>query len=264
VQVADKEILVTGASSGIGAAIARALASRGARLTLVARSRDRLEQLAVEIETPGGVARVEPADLSSVHEIEALAGRVLAASGAPDVLVNNAGAGRWRAIDETEPGEAGQMMALPYLAAFELTRAFAPAMIARRSGRVVCMTSVAAYTHIPGATGYAVARWAMRAFASQLREDLRGTGIGVTLIAPTEVDSPYFENNPGSHERIPRAAILLGGPIAPEQVGLATADAIERDRAAVIVPRQAELVVKLTPRPILDWLVRHTGWRRRA
>ena len=114
---------MTGASSGIGAAIAREFASRRARVTLVARSRERLERLAAEIGAAGGTAGVEPADLASIDDIEALAGRVLAATGAPDVLVNNAGAGRWRAIDETAPGEAAQMMALPYLAAFELTRA---------------------------------------------------------------------------------------------------------------------------------------------
>ena len=261
-QVADKEIVVTGASSGIGAAIARELASRGARVTLVARSRDRLERLAAELEAVGGSIRVEPADLSKLDDVEALAGRILAATGAPHVLVNNAGAGRWRAIDETDPGEATQMMALPYLAAFELTRALAPAMIAKGHGRVVCMTSLSAYTYIPGATGYAVARWAMRAFASQLREDLRGTGVGVTLIAPSEVDSPYFENNPGSRERIPRAVALLGGAVTPEVVAHATADAIERDRGEVIVPRRAEVIVRLTPSPVLNWLVRRTGWRR--
>jgi short-subunit dehydrogenase len=263
-QLAGKEILVTGASSGIGAAISRELARRRARVTLVARSREPLERLAAEIEASGGIARVEPADLSSVEDVEALAGRVLAATGAPDVLVNNAGAGRWRAIDETEPGEAMQMMALPYLAAFELTRALVPAMMARGSGRVVLMTSLSGYTYIPGATGYAVARWAMRAFAGQLREDLRGTGVGVTLIAPSEVDSPYFDNNPGSRERIPRAVALLGGAVTPEIVARATAGALERERSEVIVPRRAELLVKLTPRPILDWLVRRTGWRRQS
>jgi short-subunit dehydrogenase len=96
----------------------------------------------------------------------------------------------------------------------------------------------------------------MRAFANQLREDLRGKGIGVTLIAPSEVESP--------RERIPRSVVLLGGAVAPELVGRATADAIERDRNEVIVPRQAEIVVKLTPRSIFDWLVRRTGWRRPA
>lgn len=260
--VRGSEVLVTGASSGIGAAIAREMASRGARVTLVARRRDALERLAEEIGAAGGTARVEPADLSSVDEVDALACRVLEVSGPPGVLVNNAGAGRWLAVDETPPGEAGRMMTLPYLAAFELTRALAPAMMATGRGRVVCMTSVAAYMHVPGATGYAVARWAMRAFAGQLREDLRGTGVGVTLMAPAEVDSPYFDANPGSRERIPRAGVLLGGATTPEVVARYTADAVERDRDEVIVPRRAAVVLRLTPEPVLNWLVRRTGWRR--
>lgn len=255
-------VLVTGASSGIGAAIAREVAARGAHVTLVARRREALESLAGEIAAAGGRAGVEPADLSSLDDVEALAGRVLAGGGAPDVLVNNAGAGRWLAVDETPRGEAAQMMTLPYLAAFELTRALAPAMIERGRGRVVCMTSLAGYTHIPGATGYAVARWAMRAFAGQLREDLRGTGVGVTLIAPSEVDSPYFDNNPGSRERIPRAVALFGGAVTPEDVARATADAIERDRDEVVVPRLAAIFVRVTPKSVFDWLVRRTGWKR--
>jgi short-subunit dehydrogenase len=262
VELGGKEVVVTGASSGIGAAIARELAGRGARVTLVARRREGLEALAAELEGAGASVRVEPADLSKLDDVEALASRVLGASGAPDVLVNNAGSGRWLAIDETRPGEAAAMMTLPYLAAFELTRALAPAMIARGSGRIVCMTSLAAYTHFPGATGYAVARWAMRAFAGQLREDLRGTGVGVTLIAPSQVETPYYESNPGARERVPRAVVLFGGALPPALVARATAAAIERDRDEVIVPRRAHVVTKLTPRPLFDWLIRRTGWRR--
>jgi uncharacterized protein len=261
-RVAGAHAVVTGASSGIGAAIARELAARGARVTLVARGREAMEELAREIAAGGGEAAVEVADLSRVDEVEALAGRLLAGGDPPDVLVNNAGAGRWLAVDETPPGEAADMMALPYLAAFELTRGLLPAMIERGAGRVVCMTSVAAWSYIPGATGYAVARWAMRAFASQLRADLAGTGVGVTLIAPTEVDSPYFDHNPGARERIPRASALFGGATSTEVVARYTADAIERERNEVIVPRRAAILIKLTPRPVLDWLARRTGWRR--
>jgi uncharacterized protein len=263
-RIAGSNVLVTGASSGIGAAIAREMAARGGHLTLVARRREALEELAEQISSTGGKARVEPADLCRVEEVDALASRVLADGAIPDVLVNNAGAGRWLAIDETPPGEAAQMMALPYLAAFELTRALVPAMIERGSGRVVNMTSLSGFTYIPGATGYAVARWAMRAFSQQLREDLRGTGVGVTLMAPSEVDSPYFDNNPGSRERIPRAVVMLGGAVTCEDVARYTADAVERERNEVIVPRRAELVVKLTPQPVLNWIVRRTGWRRQA
>ena len=253
------DVVITGASSGVGAAITREMAAWGARVTLVSRRREALQAVASEID---GGARVEPCDLSKLEDVEALAGRLLADGGPPDVLVNNAGAGRWLAVDETPRGEAAQMMALPYLAAFELTRALLPGMIERGSGRVVCMTSLAAWSHIPGAAGYSVARWAMRAFASQLREDLRRTGVGVTLIAPSEVNSSYFENNPGTRERIPRAAALLGRAVAPEAVARATADAVERDRNQAIVPRRAEVIVKLTPKPLFDLLVSRTGWRR--
>ena len=263
--LAGKQVVVTGASSGIGAAIARELASRGAHLTLVARGREAMETLAGEITAAGGEQpRVEPADLSSVAETDALAERLLADGDPPDVLVNNAGAGRWLAVDETPAGEAAAMVTLPYLAAFELTRALLPAMIERGSGRVVCMTSLAGFTQIPGATGYAVARWAMRAFANQLRADLAGTGVGVTLIAPAEVDSPYFDNNPGARERIPRASILLGGACSEPTVARATASAIGRERKQVIVPLRAAAMFRLTPRPLLDLLVRRTGWRRAA
>jgi short-subunit dehydrogenase len=256
-----RRVVVTGASSGIGAAIAREMAARGDEVVLVARRRAQLEELAAEITTAGGRAAVEPADLADLEEVHDLARRLLT-DGVPDVLVNNAGAGRWLAVDETEAGEAAQMMALPYLAAFELTRALVPAMIDRGSGRIVNVTSLAAYTHIPGATGYAVARWAVRAFTGQLREDLRGTGVGVTLVAASEVDSPYFDNNPGSRERIPRAVALLGGAVSPETVARDTADAVARGRAEVIVPRRAHLIVSATPTPVLNWVVRRTGWRR--
>lgn len=257
--------LVTGASSGIGAALSRELAARGVAVTLVARGREALERLAEEIRAAGGTARVETADLSDVAQVEDLAARVLADDGPPDMLVNNAGAGRWLAVDETPPGEAAEMMALPYLAAFELTRALVPAMIQRGSGRVVCMTSVAAYTHVPGANGYAVSRWAMRAFAGQLRADLHGTGVGVTLVAPAEVDSPYFAHNPGSKERIPWAATLfLGGATTPEETARDVARAVERGAKEAIVPRRAAVVLRTAPRPVVDWLVRRTGWKRGA
>jgi hypothetical protein len=84
----------------------------------------------------------------------------------------------------------------------------------------------------------------------------------VTLIAPSEVDSPYFENNPGSRARIPKASALFGPALAPEQVARATADAVARDRDQIILPRRAELILKLTPTSVLDLLARHTGWRR--
>jgi len=255
--------LVTGASSGIGVEIAKALAARGSRLLLVARGREGLERTAAEITEAGGGASVFPADLSDLADVRRLAGEVLAGPGAPDVLVNNAGAGRWRAIDETEPGEAARAMALPYLAAYELTRELVPAMIERGSGHILNMTSAAAYVTIPGATAYGVARWAMRAFSYQLEGDLRGTGVGVSLLAPTEVDSPYFDHNPGSRERIPRVAKLTG-TLDEADVAAEAVKAIERGTRERIVPARGRLLIRGTPAPLMRGLVNRTGWRRRG
>ena len=179
------------------------------------------------------------------------------------MLVNNAGAGRWRAVDENEPGECERQMSLPYLAAFELTRELAPAMIERGSGRIVNMTSAAAYFSFPGANGYGTARWAMRAFSEHLREDLRGTGVGVTMIVPAEVDSPYFDHNPGSRERVPGIGKVLG-LLDPRQVAERAIGGAERGRRVVHIPRRLavfEFSARHFPRTT-QALVTRTGWRR--
>lgn len=257
--VDGKVALVTGASSGIGAEIAKALAARGARVLLVARGREGLERTGAGIISGDAIAM--PADLSDLADVKRLASEVLAGHGAPDILVNNAGAGRWRAIDENDPGEAQEAVALPYLAAFELTRELVPAMIARGSGHILNMTSAAAFVTIPGATAYGVARWAMRAFSYQLEEDLHGTGVGVSLLVPTEVDSPYFDNNPGSRERIPRIAKLTG-TLDEADVAAAAIKAIERERRELIIPWRGYLLIKTTPAPLMRLLMRRTGWKR--
>ncbi|MBC9734108.1 SDR family NAD(P)-dependent oxidoreductase [Nocardioides marmotae] len=255
-KLSGQRVVVTGASSGIGAALARELAGRGAEVVLVARTRTALEALSAEL--PG--SSVVVGDLATAAGCAAAAGEILA-GGVPEVVVHNAGAGRWLAVDETPEGEAATMMAVPYLAAFELTRALTPAMIARRRGRHVYMTSVSAFLHVPGAAGYSAARWAVRGLAGQVRADLRGTGVGVTLLAPAEVDSPYFDHNPGTRERIPRATVLMGGRASTTTIARLGADAVEAGRRTAILPRQAALVVRTTPPPVLSWLAARTGWR---
>lgn len=254
-----RSVLITGASSGIGAEIARELVRRGARPILVARGAEALEALAAELREAGGTVEVEPCDLSSDAEIARLAERV-SGDRLPDVLINNAGAGIWRATWETEAGYGEVAMRLPYLAAYELTRQLLPAMIERGSGWILNITSAAGYLAIPGATAYGVTRWAMRAFSYQLEAELRGSGVGVTLLAPFEVDSPYFANNPGSRERIPKIAALVGD-MTPADVAREAADSIERERRERIVPWRGRLIQRLTPAPLMRLLVAKTGWK---
>jgi short-subunit dehydrogenase len=256
-------VLITGASSGIGAATALEVARRGGRVVLLARSRGGLEAVADKVRAAGSTAHVYPVDLADPEAVEATARRIEEEVGVPDVLVNNAGAGRWLYPEETEPRQVMAMMAVPYFAAFWLTRAFLPAMRRRGSGHIVNVTSAAAYVGMRGATGYSAARWAVRGFTAALRSDLAGSGIGVTLIAPGKVATPYFEHNPGSEERIP-AITRLYPTLTVEQVARSVVRAVERRRREVVEPFLLRLTLvlhRIVPWPV-DWLLVRTGWRR--
>ncbi|MBI4916126.1 MAG: SDR family NAD(P)-dependent oxidoreductase [Acidobacteria bacterium] len=262
-ELRDKLVVVTGASSGIGAATARAMARRGARVALLARSREPIERLAAEIGAAGGEARAVPVDLADPAAARDAAAAVVRDLGVPDVLFNNAGSGRWLATEETTPEEAAEMIALPYLAAFAMTRAFLPGMLARRSGAIVNMTSAVGFVGLPGATAYGAARWAMRGFTEMLRADLADTGIVVTLIAPGKVASPYFEHNPGSEAHIPGITRVYP-TLTCDEVAAAVVRAVEHRRRVVVIPFLLRLTVlthRVLPAPI-EWLLRATGWNR--
>jgi short-subunit dehydrogenase len=261
-----KLVVVTGASSGIGAATALTLARRDVRaVALVARGAEALAGVASDVRALGAEALACPADLTDAAAAERAARTIEASLGVPDVLVNNAGAGRWLFVDETPPGEEVQMMAAPYFAAFNATRALLPGMLARGSGHVVNVTSPAGYVAWPGAAGYAAARWAMRGFSEALRADLHGTGVGVTLFTPGHVSSPYFAHNPGAEARIPGISRLFR-TLTPEEAADALAGAIARGAPEVIVPGLLRLTVwfqRLFPGVVRGLVVR-TGARRAA
>ena len=217
------------------------------------------------VRSRGGRAASYPVDLADPAALAAVCEAIEREAGTPDVVVNNAGSGRWLAIDETAPGQAAAMMAVPYHGAFAVSRAFVPGMLRRGSGHFVNLTSPAAYVGIPGSTAYSAARWAMRGFSEALRADLAGTGIGVSLVVPGKVSSSYFENNPGSEERVPGIARLYR-TLSPEEVARAVLRAAERGEREVFLPflLRATLVAhRLLPR-LVEWLVWRTGWKRPA
>jgi uncharacterized protein len=254
----DRRVLLTGASRGIGAALAGELAAAGARLALVARSAD---ALAATADRCGGRAYV--ADLTDSAQLCGLVARVEADGGPVDVLVNNAGVGRWLFLDDTPASELTGMIALPFTAALHLTREFLPGMRARGSGRIVNVNSPVSRLPIPGATGYAAARYALRGLTAALRQDLRGTGVGVSEVVPGKVSSRYFVNNPGAEERIPALARLIP-TVTPELVATRIADAVERDRAEVVFPWQLkafDVAGRLFP-GLTSYLTWRTGTRR--
>ncbi len=205
----SKLILITGASSGIGAETARQFAGQGDTVVLIARNRERLEQVCAGIRDHGGQAFWYCADLGEYAQVEAVCDAVKEGHGIPDVIINNAGAGTWRFIEETSCEDILANIKTPYLAAAYVTRAFLPGMLQRDSGHIITLSSFAAKIPFAGATTYVASRQAMVGLHEALSMDLHGTRIKTSLCYFAKVESSYWANNPGSEERLPLAQKLI-------------------------------------------------------
>lgn len=233
--LAGKTVLITGASQGLGAATARTMAARGAELLLLARGEERLREVAAGIEAAGGRARVYPVDLSDLDAVVATTDAIKAGGTIPDVIVNNAGIGRWLFIEETSLEEMTADMAVPYFAAFAVTKAFIAAMADRGSGNVCNVNGPGGWFPWPSSVAYASARWALRGFSTALRVDMRGTGVTVTDVVMSKISSTYWVNNPGTEDRIPWIDRLVP-TMSPERAAEAVTRAVEKERREATAP----------------------------
>ena len=210
--LAGRWVVVTGASRGIGAEVARRLAADGARLALVARSRDALTSLAAELHAEPVVC-----DVGDVAQIERAAERIGALSGgAPDVVVNNAGMFSIAAVHKTSVDHFRRTLEVNLVAPFALVRAFLPGMRARGSGHLVTLGSVADRNIFPGNAAYSASKYGLRAMHEVLRAELRGSGVRATLVSPGAVDTELWDpidpdNRPGF---TPRAQMLTAADVA--------------------------------------------------
>lgn len=257
-------VLITGASSGIGAATARVVARKRAVPVLLARTRPKLEAVAEQIKAEGGQAHVYAVDCGDGEAVAVVARQIQADVGTPDVIVNNAGAGRHLFFEETEPEEFEAMMAAPFYAAVYVTRAFLPGMIERGSGYIVGVNAPIAYAPWQGAAGYAISRWALRGLLEVLRADLRGTGVVVGQVVVGKVASDYFKHNPGSEEALPRLGRTMRA-LTPDEVAKTIVRAIEGERRVSVKPfllRQMIGLHRLFPR-FVEWATAVTGRTRR-
>lgn len=259
-----KVAVITGASSGIGADTARSMARRGASVVLMARGKEALEQVAAEIGAEGGRAVVVPADVGDPEAVRKAAQQVVSEVGAPDVLVNNAGAGRFLFIDETSAEEMESMMRVPTFAAFFVTKAFLPSMLQNGGGRILNVNTPVALSPWPGALGYATARYALRGFSEALQADLYGTGIRVTTLYPGKVKTPYFERNTAAEDRIPSISKIIP-TLTSEQTGEWIAKMAERGPREAYTPFGVRLIAwqaRWFPR-LTAWLIIRTGASRK-
>ena len=187
-------VLITGASQGIGAAVALAFAERpGSRLALVSRNEGKLEAVAEQCRTRDAEALVVPCDVTDDAAVDAMAARVHQRLGPPDVLVNNAGLFEPGGFLETSPEAFRRQVEVNAVSAFLVTRAFLPAMLERRSGRILMMGSVASVRGYPGGTAYGAAKHALLGLARSLREETKGTGVGVTTLLPGATLTPSWD-----------------------------------------------------------------------
>jgi short-subunit dehydrogenase len=238
-----KTVLITGASSGIGAALAREFARRGAHVALVARRRDALDALVARIVDAGGRASAHVGDVTVDGDIARAIGDLGTRGLVPDVVIANAGFG--------VVGNARKLTLEDYRRQFEtnlfgVLRTFKESRgaLESRRGRFVVMGSVSGYVSVPGGSAYAMSKFAVRAFAESLHGDLKAAGVGVTLLSPGFVDSDIrrVDNRGGLHAHVndPVPAWLR---MRTDKAARAMANAIERGRREAVITFHGKLIV---------------------
>jgi len=248
---ADQRVLITGASSGIGRELARAFAHRRARLILVARNKDRLQQLADELSAAGRAEGVHiiPADLTQPVACQEVVDQ--AVGGGPiDVLINNAGIGLYGEFAKQDPAELESMMHLNQDALVRLTRLCLPDMLDRRFGRIVNVASMAGFQPFPYGTVYAASKAFVINFSLGLREELRKTGIHVTCICPGTTNTEFFDK--GGYENRRDEFLKMGAH--PQQVAEQSVAAIAKNKA-IFVPGRGNKVAAMLQRTLPNRLL---------
>jgi NADP-dependent 3-hydroxy acid dehydrogenase YdfG len=193
--LAGKAILVTGASSGIGEAVAKAAAERGASVAISARTTSRLETLASEIEAMEYSVKILPTDLRDRAQIREMIEGTIDAFGGLDVLVNNAGVGHWKAISDADIDRWQDEIEVNLLASMYATRFAVEFMLKEQTGHIVFVSSLSGRFPGPEYPSYTASKAGLNAFADSIMFDLRRKGIKVTLIEPGAVDTAMQDEN---------------------------------------------------------------------
>jgi short-subunit dehydrogenase len=237
-QLPGQTVLLTGATGGIGSAIAKALHAGGASLILTGRRSEVLESVASEL---GERAEVVVADLTDRDDVRGLCERATSA----DVVVANAALPASGRIEDFSPEEIDRALEVNLRTPIQLARAAAPAMAGRGSGHLVFVSSLSGKVASPGSGLYSATKFGVRAFAAALRQDLHGTGVGVTTVFPGFVGGAGMFAE--ADVKLPRGV----GTVTPEQVAEAVVKGIERDKGEIDVAplglRAGALVAAVSP-----------------
>ncbi|GJE46342.1 SDR family NAD(P)-dependent oxidoreductase [Methylobacterium soli] len=263
--------LVTGAGSGIGAALARTLAAKGTALALVDRDAEGLDATIRAVETLGGTASGHVLDLADAEAIQALPAWIEARFGRLDLLVNNAGVALGGRFEETDLADFEWLMDVNFRAVVRMTHAFLPLLVRAPMAQIVNVSSLYGLIAPPGQTAYAASKFAVRGFSEALRHEYAGTPLGVTLVHPGGVATGIARN--ARHPRGLDVATVEKARVAferflrlsPDAAAAEIARAIERRAPRVIIGRDAKQVAFLQRlMPVGYWapIARLTGQMR--
>ena len=250
----NKVVMITGASSGIGKGLAQELAARGAKLGLLARRQNLLDEIVNALRLRGGKAMAIAADVRDADAMKAAADRIRAELGPIDILIANAGIGTSAHISQLDPIHVANVISINVLGAANSVAAVLPQMIERGKGQLVAISSLAAYRALPVSAAYCASKAAMTAYFESTRIDLRGTGVGVTIIYPGFIKTPLTA---GREATMP---YLMELDYAVQKI----VSAIEKGKKSVAFPWQLATVVRsglLMPASMYDWLAARNSFR---
>jgi len=250
----DKVVMITGASSGIGRGLALELASRGAQLGLLARREDLLEELAGEARARNVKAVVASADVRDANAVREAADRFRKELGPIDILIANAGIGTSHHAVRLAPEHAAKVISINVLGAVNSVSAVLPEMVERKQGRLVAISSLAAYRGLAKSAAYCASKAAMSSYFESLRIDLRRTGVGVTIIHPGFIKTDLTA---GREAKMP---YLMELDYAVKKI----VSAIEKEKKIYAFPWQLATIVRagmLMPVAMYDWIAERNSFR---
>ncbi len=226
-----KVVLITGASSGIGKETAIEFAKLGANIILVARRKEKLESVENELKKFHVTTLVCQCDVSKKEQVKEMSKTILEKFDSIDVLVNNAGFAIYGSVSDLSIDEIESQMETNYFGMIYCIKNFLPSMLKKKSGHIVNVASVAASFGLPGIASYCASKFAMLGFSEGLKHELKGTGVGITVVSPIMVRTDFFDHP--SFEKMPKYSPTS---LSSKTVAKAILKAANSPRLEIIVP----------------------------
>ena len=230
----NKIVLITGTSSGIGRETAIQFAKKGAQIILVARRKQKLEELEKELRKFNVTTMVCQCDVSDKSQVKEMSKTVLEKFDSVDILVNNAGFAIYGAVSDLTIDEIESQMATNYFGMIYCIKNFLPSMLKKKSGHIVNVASVAASFGLPGIASYCASKFAMLGFPEGLKHELKDTGVGITVVSPIMVRTDFF--NHSSFDKMPKYSPIS---LSSKTVAKTILRAANSPRLEIIVPSVA-------------------------